>query len=133
MHRGSCLCGKVAFQVEGDFEHFFLCHCQHCQKDTGSAHAANLFATQAKLHWLRGEDLLTTYRVPDSRHVKSFCRECGAAMPNVQMEGKLLMVPAGALDTPVGLMPQAHLFVASRANWDQHLEQLPQFPKLPEA
>lgn len=131
MHQGSCQCGKVAFQVEGDFEHFFLCHCQYCQKDTGSAHAANLFSTSATLTWLRGEEEVRTYQVPDSRHVKGFCRCCGAALPSVQMGGQLLVVPAGALDTPVPLKPNAHLFVASRANWDQQLEQLPCFAGLP--
>ncbi len=32
---GSCLCGSVRFDVDGDFEWFYLCHCRHCQKDTG--------------------------------------------------------------------------------------------------
>jgi hypothetical protein len=45
MHFGSCLCGAVRFEVEGEFQRFYLCHCGHCRKDTGSApHAANLFA-----------------------------------------------------------------------------------------
>ncbi|HCA10651.1 MAG TPA: aldehyde-activating protein, partial [Marinobacter adhaerens] len=30
-HSGSCLCGTVTFEIEGDFENFYLCHCQHCQ------------------------------------------------------------------------------------------------------
>ena len=38
IHRGSCLCGKVTFEIEGNFEQFFLCHCERCRKDTGSAH-----------------------------------------------------------------------------------------------
>ena len=50
-HVGSCLCGTVRFKVEGEFDSFYLCHCQHCQKDTGSAHAANLFSSSAKLIW----------------------------------------------------------------------------------
>jgi hypothetical protein len=40
---GSCLCGAVSFEVSGAFDSFFLCHCSRCRKDTGSAHAANLF------------------------------------------------------------------------------------------
>ena len=34
-HSGSCLCGAVRFEVAGDFERFYLCHCEHCRKDTG--------------------------------------------------------------------------------------------------
>ncbi|MFN3455173.1 MAG: GFA family protein, partial [Pseudobdellovibrio sp.] len=42
---GSCLCGQVEFKIQGVLESFFLCHCKYCQKDTGSAHSANLFST----------------------------------------------------------------------------------------
>lgn len=55
-YSGSCLCGEVTFEIEGDFEDFYLCHCERCRKDTGSAHAANLFSSTAKLkmaHWPR--------------------------------------------------------------------------------
>jgi hypothetical protein len=46
---GSCLCGQVQFELEGTFDAFYLCHCQYCQKDTDSAHAANLFSKTASL------------------------------------------------------------------------------------
>ena len=49
VYNGSCLCGDVRFIIEGEFKSFYLCHCNYCRKDTGSAHAANLFSTTAKL------------------------------------------------------------------------------------
>ena len=58
MISGSCLCGEVQYTVEGKFDHFFLCHCRHCQKDTGSAHAANLFSHGGQLTWSQGEALV---------------------------------------------------------------------------
>lgn len=69
-HFGSCLCGTAKFQVQGEFDSFYLCHCQHCQKDTGSSHAANLFSQSAKLIWLAGADVVTTFALPDTRHTK---------------------------------------------------------------
>jgi hypothetical protein len=131
LHAGSCQCGDVRFEVTGDFDGFFLCHCSRCRKDTGSAHAANLFSSSATLNWLSGTDRVQTYRVPDSRHQKSFCSTCGAALPRLQMGGSLLVVPAGSLDTPTGIRPSAHIFWASRAGWDEHLEDLPRFDELP--
>lgn len=53
-HSGSCLCGAVRFTVQGAFEHFYLCHCEYCRKDSGSAHGANLFSATARLQWLAG-------------------------------------------------------------------------------
>ena len=52
---GSCLCKGIKFKVSGDFERFYLCHCRYCRKDTGSAHAANLFSTTAELIWIKTE------------------------------------------------------------------------------
>lgn len=129
--QGSCLCGEVKYEIEGEFESFFLCHCKHCQKDTGSAHAANAFSTRAKLSWLGGEKNVTAYNLPNTRHVKAFCKTCGSAMPNIQMGGKLLVVPAGSLDSEVRLTPNAHIFYASRAVWDENLEKVLKIDKLP--
>ncbi len=131
-HLGSCLCGAVRFEVLGDFERFFLCHCGRCQKDTGSAHAANLFSSTAAIKWLSGEAKVKTFRVPSTRHEKSFCSECGSAVPRIQMNGALVVVPAGSLDSAIEIQPDAHIFVASRAGWDRRLEDVPKIDELPD-
>lgn len=129
-HTGGCLCGAVRFEVEGRFEHFFLCHCSRCRKGTGSAHAANLFSNNARLSWLAGEELVQSFTVEGTRFTRSFCPACGSALPNVAAAGRL-KVPAGSLDTPVSLRPEAHIFTGSRANWDQHLEDVPSYDERP--
>ena len=128
---GSCLCGTAKFEVQGEFESFYLCHCEYCQKDTGSAHAANLFSQSAKLIWQLGEDAVTSYTLPGSRHNKSFCKLCGSALPNTQSAG-LLVVPAGCLDTKISMLPTAHIFSSSKAAWDEGLDEVPKFEGLPE-
>jgi hypothetical protein len=130
-HSGSCLCGAVRFEVEGDFERFYLCHCEYCRKGTGSAHAANLFSSTAKLKWILGEDKATRFNLTATQHIKCFCSICGSALPNVQMNGKLVVVPAGSLNGDVAIKPTAHIFVASRANWDRELELVPTVATFP--
>jgi hypothetical protein len=127
---GSCLCGTVKFEVQGDFEIFYLCHCQHCQKDTGSAHAANLFSQSAKLIWLSGEDAVTSFTLPGTRHSKSFCKLCGSALPGTQIPG-LLVVPAGCLDTRIKMVPTAHIFSSGKAAWNAEPGDVPEFNGLP--
>jgi hypothetical protein len=128
---GSCLCGTVRFQISGTFERFFLCHCARCRKDTGSAHAANLFSSTAAITWLSGHDSVRTYRVPATRHEKSFCTTCGSAVPTVQSTGAVLAVPAGSLDGAIDIRPDAHICFASRAPWDERLEDIPKVDGLP--
>jgi hypothetical protein len=130
-HSGSCLCGAVCFEIAGDFERFYLCHCAYCRKDTGSAHAANLFSSTATLKWLSGEDRVKVFNLPTTRHRNSFCSTCGSALPDLQMNGALLKVPAGSLDTEVGIRPDAHIFFASKASWDEELEKVTIAAKLP--
>jgi hypothetical protein len=130
-HSGSCLCGAVRFEVNGEFEQFYLCHCAYCRKDTGSAHGANLFSSSATLRWLAGADKVRQYDLPGTRHSKGFCSLCGSALPKLQENGALLVVPAGSLNTEVPLRPDAHIFVSSRAGWDHDLEQVPSVDKLP--
>ena len=131
-YRGSCLCKGVKFKVTGDFESFFLCHCRYCQKDTGSAHAANLFSTTAKLEWLKRETGIRSFQPHKSNHVKAFCTNCGSALPNLQMDGKLLVVPAGCLDTKLNKKPNAHIFMSNKASWDKSLENIKKIERLPE-
>lgn len=130
-YSGSCLCGQVRFEILGKFDSFYLCPCGYCRKDTGSAHAANLFATEAKLHWLSGEDQIRRFDLPGTRHSKGFCAVCGSALPYSLNDGALLVVPAGSLDGSVSVKPDAHLFIASRADWDEDLESVRGFDGLP--
>ena len=128
--RGSCLCGAVRFSVEGSFDAFYLCHCARCRKDSGSAHAANLFSGTARLHWLEGETDVRHFTLPGTSHARAFCATCGSALPR-QLGPQMLMVPAGSLDDAPVLGPMAHICCDDRAGWDNDLHRLPQLPGLP--
>jgi hypothetical protein len=132
-YTGSCLCGEVRFEIAGEFERFYLCHCEYCRKDTGSAHAANLFSSSAALSWLSGQDSVREFTLPGTRHSKCFCSRCGSALPRKKMNGELLVVPAGSLNSEVSVTPTAQIFVGSRAGWDHALEKAPAFDRFPPA
>lgn len=131
IYKGSCLCGEITFEIEGDFENFFLCHCERCRKDTGSVHASNLFSTTAKLRWLSGQNKTKTFNYKSEGHIKSFCPNCGSALPNIQFDGKLLVVPAGSIDSVIKMKPQGHIYCANKASWDNDLEKIPKYEELP--
>lgn len=128
---GQCLCGAVKFCISGAFESFFLCHCTRCRKDSGSAHSANLFSHSATITWLSGKDNIKEFRLSATRHIKCFCTNCGSALPFYQVDEDMLVVPAGSLDTPVSIRPNAHICVSDRANWDTDLASLETFAGLP--
>ncbi|SOC22113.1 GFA family protein [Rhodobacter maris] len=128
---GQCLCGAVTFRISGAFDSFFLCHCARCRKDSGSAHSANLFSSSARVTWMTGEENIKTFRLSGSRHSKSFCSDCGSALPVSQPEVGLLVVPAGSLDGRIDIRPNAHICCSSRANWDNDLASIERIDGLP--
>lgn len=132
LHTGSCLCGAVKFELEGEFKKFFLCHCSRCQKTSGSAHCANLFAPGAKLTWLSGEDKLSFYQLENTHFSRTFCSACGSNVPTDAKARDVVVVPAGCLDSEVDITPQAHIFMGSKGNWDEHLSEVPAFETLPQ-
>jgi hypothetical protein len=131
IHTGSCLCGAVKFELDGEFKKFFLCHCSRCRKTSGTAHCANLFAPGAILNWLSGEDKLSFYRLENTNFARTFCSVCGSNMPTDAKSRCLVVVPAGCLDTDVDLTPQAHIFMDSKGNWDNTFNSLPTFDEMP--
>lgn len=129
---GQCLCGAVQFCISGEFESFFLCHCARCRKDSGSAHSANLSLSKAKVNWVSGENNIKTFRLAGSRHIKSFCKNCGSALPVFQVDLGLLVVPAGSLDSRIDIRPNAHICFSSRADWDSDLASIERIDGLPD-
>lgn len=114
---GECLCGSVKFSVSEQFDSFYICHCEQCQKISGSAFAANLFTTTDNITWVAGEKLINTYRHPTRDFSTSFCKNCGSGLPYVNKSGTSLVIPAGTLRGPLSTSPQAQIFVDECPNW----------------
>lgn len=131
VHEGACLCGAARFRIHGAFRRFVLCHCTRCQRASGSAHASNLFAPDARLEWVTGESNVRRFQVPGARFERAFCSTCGAPLPTVLASGNTVMAPAGAIETPIENAPDMHIFCASRAAWEDALNHAPRFDELP--
>jgi hypothetical protein len=129
---GSCLCGTVLYEINGNVGIFQYCHCSRCRKFTGSAHSANLLVRPEQFRWLSGEEAIGRYEPPESRHFATvFCRNCGSSMPWLGKSGRAVVVPAGTLDEHPGIEPMQNVFWASRAAWYRDASELPRFEELP--
>jgi hypothetical protein len=131
IHTGSCLCNAIKFEMKGEFKKFFLCHCSRCRKSSGSAHCANLFAPEGKLTWLSGEDKISFYRLEGANFARNFCSVCSSLLPLYVKARDIVVVPAGSLDTDLDITPQAHIFTDSKSNWDEIINEVPKFSKMP--
>ncbi len=127
--RGSCLCGGVAFDIEGKVGPIGQCHCSKCRKVSGTDGNAVFYASASSFRWLRGQDLIRQFFVPDGNGwASSFCGTCGSPVPLIDREQTKYFVPAGLLDDDPGHRGYAaHIFVGSKAPWVELKDGAPQF------
>ena len=115
---GSCLCGSIKFELFGDMERIYLCHCMRCRRSTGTAHASNIFTNPENIKWLSGKDLIQRFELPEAeRFMKQFCSRCGSCVPYVNRLGTKLVVPAGSLYEQFAISPEKNIYWESRAKW----------------
>lgn len=130
--RGSCLCGAVAFQVTEPIKVAHNCHCSRCRRARAAAHATNGFTSIDGVKFIKGDEHLKTYKPADARYFSQvFCDTCSAAMPRLDAERGIAVIPFGALDDDPGIRPVDHIFVAYKAAWHDITDGLPQYDEGP--
>jgi hypothetical protein len=125
MIRGSCLCGKVHFEIDGKTTDIGMCHCSKCRKVSGVASNATLMVSSDNFKWVSGGDELTKFEMADGWGAWR-CSACGSPVPKLHPGGGAYWVPAGLLDSDPGVPISGHIFVGSKATWDEIAGQAPQ-------
>lgn len=127
---GRCLCGAVEYAVADAFEFALICHCSRCRRATGSAFKALAGIARSKLRLLRGEEGLLIFG-EESGH-DAHCGRCGSLLYSVVRNGAYAHVAMGTLVEEPGIRPSMHIFVGSKAAWDDITDDLPQYAELPD-
>jgi hypothetical protein len=73
IYKGSCHCGKVAFEVEGEIKGAMACNCSICQRKG----ALLWFVPRDKLRLLTPDDAAATYTFNKHMIKHRFCPACG--------------------------------------------------------
>ena len=118
MISGSCLCGSVSFEVQGEVTDIYQCHCSVCRKALGSSGVSLLLGSGRDFKWHSGEENTQIFKTP-SGYQSVFCKTCGSHVPDPNPEKTTYWIPAGLLDdTAPHIKIGAHVFVESKAHWD---------------
>ena len=130
MLRGSCLCGDIAFEVDGPFPKLYQCHCSLCRKQGGSVSNTGLIVAASNFRWASGEEGVGTWqRLTGFRSY--FCERCGSTVPNPLRDTGYVWVPAGALDDDAPFEISAQLFLDSKMSCDHPRTDGLQHPSAP--
>lgn len=125
MHKGSCLCGKVTFEVEGDLNAPDACHCSQCRRQSGHFWASTN-VPRAALR-IGGEDKLRWYQSSEKVR-RGFCSVCGSALFWDPAGHDLIAVGMGAFEKPTGTRLEKHIFVTDQGDYYEIADGLPQHP-----
>ncbi len=120
MATGKCLCGAVTFETSGDPIATAVCHCDHCQRQSGGAFSVNVVMHESQLK-INGE--LRTYEERgennDDVYVRrKFCPTCGSpVVSELAKTAGVLAVKAGLLDDRSGVKPTVEVWCVDRQPW----------------
>jgi len=126
MHKGSCLCGAVTFEIEGELGRSDACHCDQCRRWTGHYLASVEVARSALT--IHGEDQLRWYE-SSAKVRRGFCARCGSSLffdPLDTAKHSWTGVSLGALEKPTGVRLGMHIFVAEKGDYYEIADGLPQ-------
>ena len=115
--KGSCLCGNLIFMISPQTNEIYQCHCSKCRKLSGSSSNANLVVNQDEFEWIKPPSSLKKYLMEDGWE-SVFCENCGSISPQEVIEQRIVYVPAGLLENHESLKVTKHIYVGSKAHWD---------------
>ena len=123
MHRGSCLCGAVSFEVDGELAGPDACHCSMCRKQSGHFWASTDVPSERVT--IRGEDKLTWYQSSEKVR-RGFCSVCGSYLFWDPVRQPRVAIAMGAFDKPTGTRLHTHIYVADQGDYYEIADGLPQ-------
>jgi hypothetical protein len=129
---GSCLCGAVRYEIQGDVRSFYHCHCLRCRKSSGTGHASNILIKPDSAGWTAGESMIRIFPVPGAQRFRTvFCSTCGGPLPRIAPDLSIAVVPAGSLDESPPVAATDRIFWSSRAEWSCDSGDLPVWDEYP--
>jgi len=123
MASGSCLCGAIEFTLSGEFSNMTHCHCSMCRKIHGAQFATYFRADS--ITYNQGQEFIQQHQSSPG-FMRSFCNQCGSALPENSTTGEGVYVPAGLMNDDPGIKPEAHIFAESVASDYTITDSLPQ-------
>src|SRR5579859_2586465 len=122
---GHCLCGSVAYHAEAAPLIQGACHCEDCQRQTGTAFSVFVGIPRAALT-VEG-DTIASYTVTGEDHgsenERTFCSACGSPIASyIGVIPELAILKAGTIDDRSWLEPAMEIWSRSAQPWSPHFE-----------
>ncbi|MCT4655078.1 MAG: GFA family protein [Cohaesibacter sp.] len=111
-HKGSCLCGAIRYEVEGDLRPVMACHCTQCRKTSGHYVAATQCSTKA----LTIHGTVRWYHSSEQAR-RGFCPTCGSPLFWQPGDRSVTSIFAGSLDGDTGLRLESQIHSETKGDY----------------
>lgn len=130
MRKGSCLCGAVTFEVDGDLPQPDACHCTNCRKHSGHFFVSTDVPRSAVT--ICGEQNVTWYQSSEKAR-RGFCAICGSSIFWDPLFRDWIGIAMGSFDTPTDTRIAVHVFVGEKGDYYEIADGVEQFEQVPPA
>lgn len=128
---GSCHCNQIQFEAETDPALVSICHCNDCQKLTGTAFRLSTPALPGTFKLLTGTPkVYVKVAESGSRRAQAFCGDCGSQLFTYDADNPVAYgLRVGVLDERRQLPPTWQKWCEAALPWAQDISGLEQAPQ----
>ncbi len=114
----TCACGAIRLSVEGDPHVVSMCHCQVCQRRTGSTYSVHAYFSRSRVK-MEGSPKPYIRTAESGRAIEShFCPNCGSTMFwGHPLQADQIGIPVGAFADPSFPLPDVSIFMPYKYPW----------------
>ncbi len=112
---GGCACGSILYRLLDKPMFVHCCHCDDCQRVTGSAFVLNAIIETRAIKLLRGKPVAVPVPRENGPHESDYGHR-----PNIRFV-------RGTLDKPGALKPNVHIYTRWKAKWLKLPKRTPSF------
>ncbi len=128
VHRGSCLCGNVSFEIKSALPPPDACHCSKCRKHSGHFFVSTDVPRSAVS--IKGSDNITWFKSSEKAR-RGFCKECGSSLFWDPIHKDWIGVAMGAFEQPTETKIKMHIFVADKGDYYDIGDDVRQYQQVP--
>ena len=122
---GECFCGEIKYSLDGPLAPARSCHCSRCRKAFSGNGSTMTFVKENNFQWVQGEEKITLLTNKEGVAL-GFCSLCGTTLA-ASLKGEVFGITLGPLNDDPEVRVEEHIFVGSKACWDEIGGDAPQY------
>ena len=124
-----CSCGALRLETSGEPDHVMACHCQACQRRTGSAFGLGAYFRKDSVR-VEGASTVFVRPAPEGRVLRNhFCPTCGTTL--FWAADRLpdhIGIAVGGFDAAKAFRPTISIWEGAGHDWATVAGDIPHFP-----